>query len=172
MSGIVTPPPPYIPPTTISDPATFRSHFPPFANTATYPDASVQFFLNLGAVLCGPRWCELRQAGVELVCAHFLALQQYNAQRSAGGVGAAVPGMGTGLLQSKSVSKVSVGYNLDVTAIEGGGPWNYTMYGQQYLWFLDFVGMGAFEMLSIGVDETLVGLVSTWARGVQLAWGS
>jgi hypothetical protein len=166
-----TPPVPSgIPTSTVTDPPTFRLHFPAFADTTRYPDPTVQFFIDMATVMCSPGvWCNLQQMGVELMTAHFLAMQQYAMQ---GGTGPGmVPGMASGVRTSKSVSKVSVGYDASVTAMEGWGPWNYTIYGQQYAWYAQLVGTGGFEMLGFG-NELMAGLVWTWARGVMMTWGS
>jgi len=176
-----TPPPPYQPPVCdCSDPATFRSHFPEFADTTVYPDTQVQWYLNLGGAMARQsRWCDLRQMGCELVCAHFLALRHYALLKTipsgmVDGVSipTSVPGLASGLMQSKSVSKVSVSYNVDVTAIEGAGPWNYTVYGQQYYWWLNIIGAPGFETLALGYGYGLEGTIHTWAVGVMGAWGS
>ena len=171
---IVLPPPLIIPsgiPTsTVTNPATFRAHFPAFADTSKYPDVQVQFQIDVCTVMCDPRvWQQLQQMGVELMTAHFLAMQQYMAQ---GGVAGGVPGMATGLRSSKSVSKVSVGYDQGLTGMEGWGPWNYTVYGQQYAWYAQLAGTGGYETLALSNSDALVGTVWTWARGVMMTWGS
>jgi len=166
-----TPPiPSGIPTSDVSDPPTFRLHFPPFADTTLYPDPQVQFFIDMATVMCDPRvWCQMRQMGVELITAHFLTLQAWNARGAAGG---GVPGMATGIASSKSVSRVSVSYDQTMGSMEGWGPWNYTMYGRQYAWWAQLVGTGGYETLAVGVSDSLNGLVWTYARGVMLAMGS
>lgn len=165
-----TPPiPSGIPTSTVSDPPTFRLHFPAFADDTVYPDPQVQFFIDMSTVMCGPAWCQLQQMGVELLTAHFLTLQQYVMRGAAGG---GVPGMSTGIASSKSVSKVSVGYDQTLGSMEGWGPFNYTIYGRMYAWYAQMVGTGGYETLAVGMEDSLVGLVNTWARGVMLAWGS
>jgi hypothetical protein len=152
---------------TVTDPPTFRSHFPEFSDTTTYPDSQVQFFIDLNTACLDPyRWGSLLQAGVELMTAHMLALSQRAMQ---GGGGA--PGAAGGLMTNKSVSKVSVGYNVDVTAVEGGGPWNYTMYGQRFYWLMRIVGIGGYETLG-AASGGMSGTVLTWSLGVMWRWGS
>jgi hypothetical protein len=174
MSGAVvlpagTPAPPVIPTSTISDPPTFRSHFPEFGDTTKYPDSQVQFYLDMSSAALDPLvWVTLIQPGVELMTAHMLALSAYAMQGSGNGV----PGLAKGLMTNKSVSKVSVGYDVNVTAMEGAGPWNYTMYGQRFYWLMRMVGIGGYEVLGDNVPDTLSGLVLTWSRGVMMRWGS
>jgi Protein of unknown function (DUF4054) len=167
-----TPAPPAIPTSTISDPPTFRSHFPEFADTTVYPDSQVQFYLDMASVCLDPCvWGSLIQPGVELMTAHMLALSQYAMQ---GGQAGGVPGLAKGLMTNKSVSKVSVGYDVNVTAMEGAGPWNYTIYGQRFYWLMGMVGRGngGYEVLGSSASSILSGIALTWSRGVMMRWGS
>lgn len=163
-TGVVGPP--YgMPPCDCSNPDTFRSHYPEFGTTATYPDPQVQAMLNVGGVMCSWQiWRDLRPYGVELIAAHLLALSRY---AQLGGT-AGVPGLARGIMNSKSVSKVSVGYDVGSTAIEGAGPWNLTIYGQQYAFYWRIVGAAPFEALAIGWQAEVAGIVMTWQRGVML----
>ena len=166
-----TPPiPSGIPPSTVSDPPTFRSHFPEFADTERWPDTQVQFYLDISSASLSPyRWGTMLQAGVELMTAHMLALSSY---AMGGGAAGGTPGIASGLANTKSVSKVSVGYDFSTTAVEGGGPWNYTIYGQRFWWLMRIVGIGGYEVLGDHAVETLAGTVLTWSRGVMMRWGS
>lgn len=178
MSGTVPapiPPTPFpaLPTSTVTDVPTFRSHFPAFANTAIYPDAMAQMFIDTGsAMFNAQRWGYYLSMAVELFTAHMLALCQYAAMRATSGAGGGMampPGIASGLLSSKSVSKVSVGYDVGVTAMEGAGPWNYTIYGQQLIWWANLIGTGGYETLAMsggGLAGTIVG----WATGVMSQW--
>jgi hypothetical protein len=166
-----TPPiPSGIPTSDVTDPPTFRLHFPAFADTTTFPDPQVQFFIDMATVMCNPVvWCQLRQMGVELLTAHFLTMQQWMMQGAAGG---GVPGMATGIASSKSVSKVSVSYDQTTGTTEGFGPFMYTVWGRQYAWYAQLAGTGGYETLAVAPGNQLAGLVWTYARGVMLAMGS
>lgn len=149
----------------------FRAHRPEFADDTVYPDAVVQLYLDAGSLMVTQYfWGGIRPLGVELYTCHMLALQQYAMKSSTGGVG--IPGFGVGVPSSKSVSKVSVSYDTTLSSMEGGGPWNLTMYGQMFLWHAQLVGTGGFEVLSIGYGYELVGRVNTWQMGVMMAFGS
>src|SRR5262249_17525275 len=101
-----------IPPCDISNPETFRLHFPEFSDPGVYTDFMVQLWLDAGGIMCVPRvWGRMRQIGVELFCAHFLALWRWANLGGGSGGGGTAPGINRGLLSSKSVSKVSVGYD-------------------------------------------------------------
>lgn len=177
MSGIVAvdfpTAPPFQPQTNpYVTPDQFRVDFPVFADATKFPDAQIQRFLDVsGCLINVTRWGCLATMGMELITAHFLTLQSYFIARSQGLPYAA--GMAMGLPTSKSVSKVSVGSDISSFMIEGGGPWNYTIYGQQYLWWASLVGTGGYETLMLStpwVDQS--GTVLTWARGVFETWGS
>jgi hypothetical protein len=163
-------PPPGVPTSTVTTVALFRAHFPEFASTTTYPDVVVQMFIDTGSVLVRPeRWHSLTAFGVELFTAHMLALQQMAMQ---GGRGGGVPGQARGLQTNKSVSKVSVGYDYSMVGMEGWGIFNLTMYGQQFAFYAELFGTGGFEVLGIGYEPQLAGVVWTWTNGVMMRWGS
>jgi len=139
--------PPVIPTSTITDPPTFRLHFPEFSSTRDYPDVNVQMYIDLGSIMLRPvRWGSYIQRGVELYTAHSLSMAYGSAGSGAAG---GAPGGSSGLVSSKSVSKVSVSYDLSSTSMEGGGPWNYTRYGQEFLWWARMIGIGGVEILSL-----------------------
>lgn len=160
-------PPPYQPQTnpyvTVEQ---FRTDFPAFEDPEKYPDAQIQRFLDVSACMINiSRWGCMSTLGMELITAHFLTLQTYFLARRS------MVGMATGIPTSKSVSKVSVGSDISSFMIEGGGPWNYTIFGQQYLWWASLVGTGGYETLMLS-SPAANGTVLTWARGVFEVWGS
>jgi hypothetical protein len=116
------------------------------------------------------RWGCLATMGMELITAHFLTMQGYFLALNKGMTYPA--GMAMGIPTSKSVSKVSVGSDIASFMMEGGGPWNYTIYGQQYLWWADLAGTGGYEVLMDTYPGYSAGVVNTWARGVFETWGS
>lgn len=127
------------------DIATFRQDFPEFADAAKYPDVQVQPLLDLAAlVLPEDRWCDYLTRGIELFAAHNLALGA-QAKRAASLPGG-VPGLASGPLTSKAVGKVSASYDAALSAIDGGGPWNLTVYGQQFLWLARMIGSGGIQL--------------------------
>lgn len=159
-----------LPTSTYTDVPTFRTNFPAFADTTVYPDARVQFFIDTGSVMFNPyKWGYYLPMAVELFTAHMLALGQYAAVRAAGNPAGAVPGLSSGLMTNKSVSKVSVGYDVTTTAIEGAGPWNYTIFGQQLMWWMQLIGTGGYETLAMSTGG-LPGMIVGWATGVMGLW--
>ncbi len=117
--------------------AQFRADFPQFSDDTRFPDAQIQFRLNLADRQMGQQGKESVFAYmVELFVAHYLYLWDRD-RRSAmlGGAG----GANSGVLNSKSVDKISMGYDTTATLNPNAGFWNNSRYGsefyQQILWF-------------------------------------
>lgn len=124
--------------------SSFRTDFPEFASTVTYPDASVAFWLAAaGKLLSVDRWAELLDLGTELFMAHNLALGARDQKAAtAGGIG----GSSAGLVASKAVDKVSVSYDTGAASIEGAGAWNLTTYGTRYIQLARLIGAGGVQL--------------------------
>lgn len=119
--------------------ANFRALLPEFADVSVYNDISVNLWLGIAnATLDELRWNDYHTLGVSLFVAHNLTLARRNAQASAG---AGVPG-GGGLVNQKTVGRVSVGNDTENTSVKNAGPWNLTTYGTQFIWYANLVGMG------------------------------
>jgi hypothetical protein len=124
------------------DVAMFRASQPEFADATAYPDATVQMYLDVANLnLPCDRWGTYWTIGVCLFTAHFLTLWRRNMNAATAGGGAGVPGQ-PGVISNKSVSKVSVGYDNQLGAVDGAGPWNLTSYGQQFIWLVQMMGVG------------------------------
>ncbi|MCS3839395.1 hypothetical protein HNR03_004006 [Pseudomonas sp. JAI111] len=126
------------------DATQFRTDFPEFADTTKYPDSAVNLWLNLGQKTLNPdRWCDYLDIGLELFVAHNLTIAAGNQLAAAvGGAGGQVKGP----LTSKSVDKVSAGYDTGAVALQDGGFFNLTTYGIQYLQFARMVGTGGIQL--------------------------
>src|SRR5215831_17482671 len=118
--------PPPAPPPPPLDPTTFRAMVPAFADVGSYPDATIQLWLDLAPVdPC--LWGQWYQLGQGLWAAHELA------KFGPAGASAGNPtGLG-GPIASKSVGPVSVSYDTGIGAEEGAGQYNLTMYGRQFI---------------------------------------
>lgn len=122
------------------DAATFRADFPEFADTTKYPNSLISFWLGVGAKLLRPeRWVDLLDVGLELFTAHNLVLER-QAQISVNGGG--VPGMSVGVVNSKQVDKLSVGYDTSIGLDPAAGHWNLTSYGMRFYSLVRLAGMG------------------------------
>lgn len=126
-------------------PASFREHFPEFADIAIYPDATVSYWLGIGARMLRPdRWVDLIDHGLELFAAHHIALARQAVQASSFG---GTPGANTGVVTSEAVDKVSVSYDAGSTTLdEGAGHWNATTYGVQFLQLARMAGSGGWQL--------------------------
>lgn len=139
----------------IITPTILRMNFPEFADTATYTDTQIQFWLTLSASFLSPCvWVDenILDFATQLFAMHYLALFQKNLQAAAVG---GIPGGASGVVSSKTVDKVSVAYNTTIATLEGGGQWNLTTYGVQLLQLARMFGMGAYQLMPSG---TLAGL--------------
>jgi hypothetical protein len=124
--------------------AQFRIDFPAFADPVKYPDAELTFWLTLGSLLINAdRWCSVANFGVELYMAHNLALEAMSKKQAAGG---GIPGAASGMLNSKSVDKVSAGYDTSSVAEQFGGNYNLTTYGQRLYRLLQQFGAGPIQV--------------------------
>ncbi|MGK2829238.1 DUF4054 domain-containing protein [Ralstonia pseudosolanacearum] len=121
-------------------PAQLRSDFPEFASTATYPDALINVWLTVAALLVNPsRWSELTNLGIELVTAHHLVMSQRD--QAAAAVGG-VPGEVKGPTASKSVDKVSISYDAGAAMLSDAGFWALSSYGIRFLTLARAMGAG------------------------------
>lgn len=126
-------------------PASFRANFPEFADAAIYPDATVNYWLGIGArMLRADRWVDLLDHGLELFTAHHIALARQAVEAAAAG---GVPGSNTGVVTSEAVDKVSASYDAGSTTLDSGaGHWNATVYGVQFLQLVRMAGSGGWQL--------------------------
>ena len=118
----------------------FRTDFPQFASDTLYPEAQVQFRLNLADIqLDQNRLGRLFPYLVELFVAHYLTLQA--GDNRAGALGRA-GGSNSGVVSSKSVDKVSVSYDNSATLNPAAGFWNNTRYGAEFYQTICMFGAG------------------------------
>lgn len=122
----------------------FRQDFPEFADTTQYTESAVNLWLTLGGKTLDPdRWCDYLDIGLELFTAHNLSLAAGNQLAAMAG---GAPGQVKGPVTSKSVDKVSVGYDSGAATLQDGGFFNLTTYGIQFLQFARMVGTGGIQL--------------------------
>lgn len=125
--------------------ADFRKDFPQFEDPLRYPEAQVQFRLNLADILLSEKitGTKIFPYLVELFVAHHMALFAQD-QRSAtvGGAG----GSASGVQTSKSVDKVSVSYDTSATLNPDAGFWNNTRYGAEFYQLITMFGAGGRQL--------------------------
>lgn len=119
-------------------PATFRETFPEFANVTMYPNAIITYWVSIAALLLNETlWSTLIDHGVSLFVAHNIALEARSLAEAAQG---APVGGGTGPINSKSVDKVSVGYDTAAAMEKDAGHWNLTIYGTRFIRLAKLIG--------------------------------
>lgn len=126
-------------------PAQFRTLLPEFASTSDYADPAITAWLAVGYRFVNPELWDVGDIdlGASLVCAHFLVLGQRDRKAARKG---GVPGMQSGALSSKSIGGVSASYDVALTAVQGAGAWNATLYGQRYATLARLYGAGALQI--------------------------
>ena len=138
-------------------PAQFRTDFPEFANTSTYSDASVNFWINLaGLLILSCVWGDLQPYATELFVAHNLALEQLAINGSASG---GIPGLTPGIASGKTVDKLSITYDVSVGLVKDAGAWNFTTYGIRLYQLINLAGMGGYQAgagAAYGAPGTLI----------------
>lgn len=112
-------------------PAAFRTQFPEFQNQTTYPDTTINAWIPWAyLMLNAQRFGNVLDLAAMYWVAHELALEaQALRVAQAGGV----PGQVTGPINSKSVDKVSLGYDTSTASEAGAGYYGLTTYGMR-LW--------------------------------------
>jgi len=123
-------------------PSTFRADFPEFANTTTYPDSLINFWLGIGVLRLTARWGTLLNQGLELFTAHFISISAMNQLSVAAG---GIPGMQRGVVSSEQ-AEISVSYDTAAATLKDVGHWNLTTYGTQFQELANLVGMGPIQV--------------------------
>ncbi|WP_158780603.1 DUF4054 domain-containing protein [Pantoea sp. BAV 3049] len=124
----------------------FRTDFPEFTNKTRYTDPSINFYLGMADTLLnqdrmGDQFVYL----AELFTAHYTELRGRALAVSAAGGG--VNSAGGGVLTSKSVDKVSAGYDVSGIINPDAGFWNNTAYGREFYWWWSMYGAGGRQLL-------------------------
>lgn len=124
----------------------FRTDFPEFSDTTLYPDPSVNFYLGwadtlLNQDILGDQFVYLS----ELFTAHYTELRGRALMSASAGSG--VNTSGGGVLTSKSVDKVSAGYDVSGIIDPDAGFWNSTAYGREFYWWWSMFGAGGRQLL-------------------------
>ena len=124
------------------DIATFRAVFPEFVDSAKYPDAQAQYYLDFAVQSLRPEaWRNLLERGTGLFVAHYLAMSAISRAGT-------VPGRGQlGIVASKSVGPASISYdNSAISAQADAGHWALTSYGLMYWELMRMVGTGGWQL--------------------------
>jgi len=141
--------------TTPVTPPLFRSNYPEFSSTDRFPNSGVQYWLDTAySFLNASRWGKQLDIGVSLYVAHNLSLEARAQAEAANG---GVPGGQVGPVSSKSIDKVSVGYDTGAGTETGAGHWNSTIYGTRFFRLVKMFGSGPIQV-GMGVSPPNTGL--------------
>lgn len=109
--------------------ADFRTAFPEFTSTTTYPGSQVDFWIAQGyAQLNAASFGAQLDLAVMLFVAHNVVLSARAAATAAKGQ---VVGASTGVVSSKSLGPGSMSYDTTLATYADAGIWNATIYGQR-----------------------------------------
>ncbi|CAJ1307702.1 hypothetical protein JRT83AECX_JRT83AEC_04926 [Escherichia coli] len=123
----------------------FRRDFPQFADPAKYPEAQIQFRLNLADELLSENVTgkDLFPYFAGLFVAHYMTLWAADSRAMlVGGPG----GSTNGVQSSKSVDKVSISYDTSATLNPDAGFWNNTRYGAEFYQLITMFGAGGRQL--------------------------
>ncbi len=121
----------------------FRNAFQEFNDTSVYTDESLTLWATLAEAQVGCRWGSQSTMGVYLYVAHEITL---GAQRVKAAVAGGNPGSTGGLINTKTVGSVTVGYDTQSTAGKDAAYWNLTGYGQKYWQLVRIFGAGVIQV--------------------------
>lgn len=122
----------------------FRTAFPEFSDTTTYPNTMISFWAGLAEKLVLPCvWKNCVTQGVNLYVAHELVLA---AQAAKAGQTGGTPGTFGGVANNKTVGSVTVGYDSQSTSEKDAGYWNLTNYGKQFIRLARIFGAGVIQL--------------------------
>jgi hypothetical protein len=140
----------------------FRIDYPAFGDTARFPDATVQYWIdqacsppNMSYAINQCRWGQFFTLGLNLFVAHNLAVADMMVQRAGppgmgtgpGGAYGFAPLVGSGVAASKSVGGVSLSYDNSLGMEANAGWWGLTPWGNQYLYYLRLAGAAPIHMI-------------------------
>lgn len=142
----------------------FRRDFCEFADTMSYTDWGIAYWLNIAELLLRQeRWgasalsvwpdplpepynlpkLSIYDHATELFVAHSLVLE---ARAKKGALAGGIPGVSVGVVNSKRVDKVSIGYDTQIAFADNAGHWNLTIYGQRYWQLVQMFGAGPVQV--------------------------
>ena len=118
----------------------FVTAFPEFANTATYPESQIDFWIGQAVnQINACRFGSNADFATMLFVAHNIVLSARSAAATAGG---AIAGDASGPVTSKTVGPVSKSMDAALVGYAGAGPYNQTSYGQRLYQIMRAAGTG------------------------------
>lgn len=144
--------------------ADFVRDFREFADADIYPTEMITWWMNYAALFLNKdRWGlpgsggsnprTEYDIGQEFVAAHMLVLEAKAIKSAKNGN---PPGVAEGMVNNKSVDKVSIGFDTASIAEVGAGHWNLTTYGLRFKYLLRLFGAGPVQ-IGIGIAPPFSG---------------
>ena len=130
-------------------PAQMRQNFPEFANQVRFPTGMIQFWLNWSyLMLNAQRFKTSLDMAAQLFTAHNLSIERRAMDEAtvAGAANSGTVGINSGPVNSKSVDKVSVGYDPGAVNDPDAGFWNLTIYGARLWQLIQMFGAGPVQI--------------------------
>lgn len=133
--------------------AQFRQNFSEFGNQSRFPTGFIQFWLNWSyQQLNACRFGSALDMAAQLWAAHNLAIERtamdqgvIAANNNQGSVGGQV-----GVVNNKSVDKVSVGFDVSSFVDPDSGYWGSTIYGARFWQLMMMAGAGPVQIGACG----------------------
>ena len=114
----------------------FRNNFPEFSDTAKFTDSMITYWSSIAECATSQKVFGCMYTNIiYLYTAHTLSIAYKN-------LISPTPGEGLGLTASKAVGSASVSYDTQSVSEVGGGYWNETSYGREYLRLVRLFGTG------------------------------
>ena len=137
-----------------------RKKFTEFVNPERFPDGLLDFWLEIAdSNVNAGRWGTLYDMGRMLYAAHNIVIERRAQDEAENG---ATPGMSAvGMVNNKSVDKVSIGYDTSSTALENAGDWNLTIYGMRFIKMARRMGAGGLQLGVPGPMELSLSALSS-----------
>lgn len=140
-----------------------------------FPPSSIAYWIAVAGLLLNPNYwgagsstpqsppTTMVDFATELFVAHNLALEAQAAKAASVG---GIPGQTQGVISSKGVGSVSLGYDVNLVTNEDGSFWNATQYGVKFLWLARLVGSGPVQ---IGIGRPPLPFL-TWTGWGNSGW--
>lgn len=143
-TAVPTPTPTPAPSISTSWIANFRAAYPEFSSTTKFPSSQIDYWREVAyMMLNAARWGRQLDMAAYLFVAHNIAVEaRLQGEARNGGI----PGFRVGILQSKSVDKVSGSYDINAATEQGAGFWNITIYGTRLYRLIKMFGAGPIQL--------------------------
>lgn len=126
-------------------PDQLREAFPEFASSERFPTSTLQLWLTTGYLfLNADRWGAAIDLGVQLFAMHNATIERRDLDSVIFPNG--VPGEDVGPVNSKSVDKVSLGFDVQGAIDENSGHWALSTYGTRFIRIARMMGSGGLQL--------------------------